>query len=45
MTGGEVTAFMLLAGVTIVALIITGPTIWYDWKESRAKRLSKAAVG
>ena len=38
------TAAVLLIGAMIVAIIFTGPTIWYDWKENRAKRLAKATV-
>ena len=44
MTGLESGALLFVA-VTIVALLITGPTIWYDWKENREKRLKPAKAG
>jgi len=44
MTGWD-GAMLLLTGVTIIALIITGPTIWYDWKEGREKKLKPVKAG
>ncbi len=46
--GGEVfmtTAAVLLIGALIVAIMFTGPTIWYDWKENREKRVKLAKAG
>jgi hypothetical protein len=39
------TAAFLLIGALIVAVMFTGPTIWYDWKESRKKELKLAKAG
>lgn len=39
------TAAVLLIGALIVAIMFTGPTIWYDWKENREKRLRPAKAG
>ncbi len=45
MTGGELGAIMLLTGVALFVALFTGPTIWYDWKENREKRLKLAKAG
>ena len=45
MTGGELGAIMLLTGVVIFVLFFTGPTIWYDWKENREKKLKPVKAG
>ena len=42
---GQMAGALLFATAAIIALLITGPTIWYEWKESREKRLKTAKAG
>ena len=32
------TAIPLLLGVLVIVLLITGPTLWRDWQEERARK-------
>ena len=45
MVSNELSVAVLFASVVVVALLITGPTIWYDWKENREKKLKPVKAG
>lgn len=32
------TVILFMIGLVIIVLIITGPTLWHDWQEERARK-------